>query len=61
MLTNDSDTIQKPSPVNLSHVHEDYAITATIDFEFLSIDQILLAGDARSIGKSSFAVKYKGN
>lgn len=61
MLTNDSDTIQKPSLVNLSHVHEDYAITATIDFEFLSIDQILLANDARSIGKSSFAVKYKGN
>lgn len=49
-------TIQKPSPVNLSHVHEDRAITATIDFEFSSNDQILLAGDARSIGKSSFAV-----
>lgn len=29
---------------------------ATIDFEFSSNDQILLAGDARSIGKSSFAV-----
>ena len=47
--------------MNLSHVHEDHAITATIDFEFSSNNQILLVGDARSIGKSSFAVKCKGN